>query len=124
MPDLTNIITVAQLTAMFWIVLATLAVTNIVKLLWRKSPLDGERVWILNVIAFAFGIALGHVLWPPADGIPWYIGGLVSGLITPYAYAVLDAVLLTRIPNTRAVLHGDRRNVEGLPPEGTQERRK
>jgi hypothetical protein len=124
MPDLTNIITVAQLTAMLWIVLATLAGTNIIKAAWRKSPLDGERAWILNLIAYALGIGLGRLIWPPGDGIPWYVGGLVAGLLTPYAYRVLDAVLLKRIPDARSALNGDRRDGKGLPPEGMPERRK
>lgn len=125
MPDFTEVITAAQWVALVWITLASLAATNVAKALWRISPLSGETAAKLNSFAFLIGVGFSYFLWPDGDGVPWFIGGLVSGLLTPFAYKALDATLLSRFPAADAVLNFDRRKADApMPPAGMSERRK
>lgn len=105
MPDFSEIITPADWTAMLWITLASLAATNVVKALWRLIPrLSGETAAKLNSFAFLLGIVFAYFLWPDSN-VPWWIAGLVSGLLTPVAYKALDAVLLSRFPAVDAAVN-------------------
>lgn len=125
MPDFSEIITPADWTAMLWITLSSLAATNVVKALWRLCPwLSGETAAKLNSFAFLLGIVFAYFLWPKG-GVPWWIGGLVSGLLTPFAYKALNALLLSRFPNVDAAVNYDRRKADPtmLPPSGMTERR-
>lgn len=124
MPDF-GVITPEQMRALLWITLASLAATNVAKGLWRISPLSGETAAKLNAFAFVLGIVFAYFLWPDGDGVPWWIAGLISGLLTPVAYKVLDFMLLSRFPAADAAVNYDRRKAsDPLPPVGMTERRK
>lgn len=126
MPNFLEIITAEQWAALLWITLASLAATNVAKALWRISPLSGETAAKLNAFAFLLGVVFAYFLWPLESSVPWWIAGLVSGLLSPVAYKVLDATLLSRLPAVDAAVNYDRRKADPstLPPTGMLERRK
>lgn len=110
------------------IVLVTVVATNFIKAGWRFAPkLPGEhRAW-LNLIAVVVGTAFGYALWPKGTDIPWWVGGTIAGFASPIGFKVFNAVVLNRLPQksrARRILKSDRRKVDGLPPEGTPERRR
>ena len=119
-----NIITDAQWIALAWITLASLAATNVIKGLWRWSPLNGETAAKLNSLAFLLGIVFAYFLWPDGDGVPWWIGGLVSGLLTPVAFKFVNIFILDKFPAVQSAVNFDRRSGDNLPPSGVSERRK
>lgn len=119
-----NLFTAAEWRAMAWLILATLAATHTVKVVWRRSPVPGGDNWQIEILSGVLAIALAYFLWP-ADSVQWWIAGIVGGATSTLFFKAGFAVLKRTAPDIAAALNLERRRtMGGLPRKGAPERRK
>jgi|SRR3990167_1236056 len=113
----------AEWRAMAWLLLVTLAATHTLKIVWRRSPVPGGGGQQVALIAVILSVAFSYFLWP-ANGVPWWIAGIVGGPASNIAFMAGFALIKKLAPDIAATLNGDRRKLWGLPPKDRKPRRK
>jgi hypothetical protein len=121
-----SLLTMAEWSAVFLLILSTLFFTHIAKIGWRMSPISGDRRHgLINLTSCLIGLGLGKALWPATGHAPWWIAGPVMGgggaiLVWKLAWPMFSSML----PGVAAKVNMDRRKMELGPPPATAERRK
>lgn len=119
-----GLFTQAEYRAFIWLILATMGATHAIKVIWRYSPLKGGGHGQIALISAVAGFCLAYFIWPPIGSGPFWIAGLVAGRASNIAFKMGFALLKRYMPDLAATVNLDRREVWGLPPQGTPERRK
>lgn len=121
------LLTPAEWSAVFLLLLGTLVATHILKMLWRISPLKGDRRHaLINLSAVIVGTLLGSVLWPDKGHAPWWFAGFVFGGGGSIAtWKMAWPIFATVFPSVASKVNLERRRSDNpVPPDGVAERRK
>lgn len=121
-----SLLTPAEWSAVFLLMLSTMFFTHIAKVVWRWMPIPGDRRHgLINLTACFFGLGLGKALWPVTGHAPWWIAGpVMGGGGAIVAWKLAWPVFSTFFPTIAGKVNLDRRKTEGMPPVGMSERRK
>lgn len=114
----------AEWRAIAWLLLATVAATHTLKIVWRWSPFRGGSHGHVQLIAVVAGFASAFFVWPAAGTVPWFMAGVIAGPASSVAFWMAFALLKKYLPTTAAAINADRRRNESGPPPGDVERRK
>lgn len=118
-----GLFTTAEWRAFIWLILATLAAVQTLKLVWRYSPITGGGHGHVAILAAVSSMVLAYFIWPAGSG-SWIIAGTVGGPASNLTFKLGFGLLKRYMPDLAATVNLDRREVWGLPPQGTPERRK
>lgn len=117
-----SLFTTAEWRIVIWLLLCTVALTHIIKVLWRLSPVKGGGNGSVQIIAIVSGFLSAFMLWPATSG-PWYVAGIIVGPASSYVFKVGFALLSKLSPDLAAALNFERRRLVLGPPPATVERR-
>ena len=118
-----GLFTTAEWRAFIWLILATLAAVQTLKLVWRYSPITGGGHGHVAILAAVSSMVLAYFIWPAGSG-SWIVAGIVGGPASNLTFKLGFGLLKRYMPDLAATVNLDRREVWGLPPQGTPERRK
>ena len=118
-----GLFTTAEWRAFIWLILATLAAVQTLKLVWRYSPITGCGHGHVAILAAVSSMVLAYFIWPAGSG-SWIVAGIVGGPASNLTFKLGFGLLKRYMPDLAATVNLDRREVWGLPPQGTPERRK
>ena len=117
-----NLFTAAEWRNMVWLLACTLAITHLLKVLWRLSPIKGGGDASVQILAIVSGFLAAYMLWPPASG-PWYVAGVIAGPASSVAFKFVFAALNKFSPGFASAINFDRRKEDlGAPPDGVPRR--
>lgn len=113
----------AEWRSFIWLILATLAAVQTLKVLWRYSAIGGGGHGHVALLAAVSSMVLAYFIWPAGSGA-WWIAGIICGPAANLTFKLGFGLLKRYMPDLAATVNLDRREVWGLPPQGTPERRK
>lgn len=117
----------AEWRATIVLILATLAGTHIIKIVWRLAPNTvGGGSRFVNLLSLFLGLAIAFPIWRSMahDDIPWYIAGMIAGPLATVLFKLGYGLLKWKAPILAGTLNCDRRRDEiPIPPVGMPERR-
>ena len=119
-----NLFSPAEWKAIIWMLVATIATTHTLKILWRWMPIKGGGHVGVNAIAIVSGFIAAFAVWPETGSIPWYVAGVIAGPASSLVFKIAFSRIKKFFPDTAAAINADRRRLELGPPPATAERRK
>lgn len=119
-----NLFPAMEWRAFIWIIIATLAATHTIKIVWRRwIPMAGGGHGHISIVSAIASIVLSFFLWPSGSG-PWWIAGIICGPASNIAFKIGFALLKKFVPDVAMAINMDRRKDSmPIPPEGTPDRR-
>ena len=116
--------TASEWKAIILLMLCTMALTQTVKVFWRRSPIKGGGNIGVNAIAAITGLASAYMVWPSVTTIPWYAAGIIAGPASIVMFKIWFGLLTKFFPTAAGILNSDRRKSTESPPPNDVERRK
>ena len=119
-----GLFTTAEWRAFIWLILATLAAVQTLKLVWRYSPITGGGHGHVAILAAVSSMVLAYFIWPAGSG-SWIVAGIVGGPASNLTFKLGFGLLKRYMPDLAATVNLDRRkDMMPIPPVGSPERRK
>ena len=119
-----GLFTIDEWRAFIWLIIATLAATHTVKVIWRRLPIAGGGHGHVALLAAVSSMVLAYFIWPKESGM-WWIAGIVCGPASNLTFKLGFGLLKRYMPDLAATVNLDRRkDTMPIPPTGSPERRK